>query len=116
MSQFDVPWPSRARVGESALLVAKQFRFNQVFRECSAIDADEGLIPARPLGYDGTRHQFLARATLTPEQHRGTARSTPLDRLVDPLHRLAAADQVAKRLLLTTFLLTLAILDFQSAP
>src|SRR5882724_2863675 len=99
MSLFDVPGTGSDCSGERALLVSEQLGFDQVVGQSCAIHADERLLRARAHGDDGARNQFFSGATFAANEHGGRAISHTHDRVIDPAHRLAAADQVAERIL-----------------
>ncbi|MNR55559.1 hypothetical protein D3C85_1759570 [compost metagenome] len=49
--------------------MAEQFGLNQVLGDRPAVDGDERLVAASRLAVQGTRHQFLAGAAFTANQH-----------------------------------------------
>ena len=46
VGQFKAPETATDSAGEGAGLVAKQFRFEQRFGQCGAIELDEGAVPS----------------------------------------------------------------------
>ena len=60
--------------GVGALLAAEQLALDQVGGEGGAVDGDERAVAARAAAMDGARQEFLARAGLAEEQHRGRGR------------------------------------------
>jgi len=78
--------------------MAEQLRLNQAFGERRAVYADERLVFSRSAGNDGLRDQFLASPTFAANQHVDIALCHPADSVVDQPHRLAAANQLAKRI------------------
>ena len=55
--------------GEGPFDVSKEFAFEQVFVECTAIDGDESPALAGAIEVDGTRHQLFARTALAANEH-----------------------------------------------
>jgi hypothetical protein len=74
------------RVREGAFLVSKELAFEQGFGERGAVDGKKGLLVPRTVFVNLARHQFLARAALTQDQH-GVRRRRDLQD--HPHHRLA---------------------------
>ena len=56
----------------------------------------KGRLAARAERNNGARGEFFAGSALSAQHHGGVARRHAAQRLVDPLHRLAAADQSAE--------------------
>jgi len=80
-------------IGKRAGAVAEQLGLDQAIRNGAAVDGDEGTTPAGTSRPDGARHQFLARAGLPLDEHRGVA---PRD-LLDLTHHRAGAFGSADR-------------------
>ncbi len=76
----------------------KQFAFDQVFRNCSAVDLDKRLIFAQALRVDGVRHQFFTGAGLTIDQNASVGRRHEPDLLAQCFHRDAVANDHVFRL------------------
>ncbi len=68
------------RAGEGALLVAEEFRLEQLCGNGRGVDGHEGLVAAAAGAIQGARHEFLAGARLAADQnaHVG-ARQAPDD-------------------------------------
>src|SRR6266852_4878104 len=73
IGHFEAAEPTLHGSGESSLLMAEQFRGDQVMGDCGAIYADEGT--SRPLGQfvDSAGDEFLARSGFTRNENRGIA-------------------------------------------
>ena len=65
---------ARVRVGEGAFLEAEQLTLNQVGGQCRAVDLDERRLGAGAALVAGARHEFLAGASFTQHQNRGSGR------------------------------------------
>jgi hypothetical protein len=95
--------------------VAEEFRFDQRFRQCCAIETDEGPLAARSDGDNGSRHQFLAGAALAADHDGDIAVCHPENSVVDAPHGLAAADQLIERVAAGDLLGHTAVLDLHGA-
>ncbi|HEX3150084.1 MAG TPA: hypothetical protein VHR66_18550 [Gemmataceae bacterium] len=96
----DLEQPCLGLVGarECALLVAKQFAFEQVLLQGGAVHGDEGMIASRAVAVDGARDQFLAGPARTPDQDSRFSRGHFLDHCHDlPRRRRRTNDSVAGR-------------------
>jgi hypothetical protein len=103
--------------GESAALVAEQFRFQQAFRQRRAVDPDEGLFFPRTEHVDGAGNQLLAGAAFAPDQHGRAKGRHAVDLGQDLLHPLAAANDVIDLIIdLGHFLLEAELLPQHEAP
>ncbi len=91
--------------GEGAFFVAEEFALEQVFGDGAAVDGDEGVLPPLAVVMDRLGDQFLAGAAFAGHQDVDPAAGDFLDEVVDPLHRLAFADQTAEGVTLAEFLL-----------
>ncbi len=80
------------RAGERALLMAKEFAFENGLGEGAAVDRSEGML--RPLGVlvDGARDQFFSGATRSEDEHVGIARRDSGDGVIDLEHSRASTD------------------------
>ena len=92
VGHFETPFPVRHGSGESAPFVAEQFAVEEGFGERRAVDLDERLVGARRVEVDRARHELLARPALAQEEDRAPGPRYVLDRPVDLLHLLVAAD------------------------
>ena len=77
----------RLGAGESAALVTEQFRFEQVPRHRRGVDRDKGFRCTAGVAMQRQRHQFLAGARLTGNQHGGVGLRQPADGAKYLLHR-----------------------------
>jgi hypothetical protein len=111
VGQFDMPRTRRMRAGEGSLLMAEQLRLDQLLGQGGAIQAHEGRIAPGPHGHDGLGHQLLAGPALPPDHDAGIALRHALDRVIDPQHLLAAADQFPEGIPTDALLFTPAALD-----
>ena len=87
------------RAGERALLVAKQFRLDQVLRQGRAVDLDERALRPAAAHVNGVGDQFLADAVLAVDQDIGIALGHGIDQVEQLAHLLAAADHVSEGIL-----------------
>ena len=79
------------RSGESAFLVAEEFRFKETRRERSAVDLNKGLIRARPRVVHCAR-EFFTRTAFPANEHGGfTLRDLP-DLVVHAFHGRTQSD------------------------
>ena len=92
VGQFKFPRLGRCRPGKGALLIAKQFRFNETFGDGPAVDFNEGVVLSRAPPVDGPGDQFFPCARLTGDQDRGPCRGNLFDRRIDLLDFFTAAD------------------------
>jgi hypothetical protein len=79
--------------GEAAPLVAEELALDQVRRHGAAVDGKEGLLVAAAEAVDGLRHQLLARARLSEQQHRGVGGRHLRDHVVHALHHGRGPDE-----------------------
>ena len=98
--KFEAAGAALQRARECAFFMAKNFAFDQGFGNGRAIDGDERFVAPRTQIVDGARHQFLARAARTGDQHRGRARRHLLDQPENRLHFRRCTDQQAERSLI----------------
>ena len=73
--------------------MAEQLALQQLRRNRPAVDRHEGLVPARRMFVDRTRHHFLAGARFAQHQHGGIERCDLADQAVDADHRRRVADK-----------------------
>ena len=83
--------------GERALSVAEELRFEQLLRDRTAVDRDEGLVSARADLVQRARNQLLAGARLAQHHHRRHAARHPLDQGSHLLHRRCSTSQTLHR-------------------
>ncbi len=74
------------RAGERSFFVTEQFALQQVLRNGRAIDGEERPVVARAVLMDGARDEFLSRAALAGDHHRGIAVRDASDHFEDFLH------------------------------
>src|SRR6185437_198813 len=79
---------------EGALLVTEQDRFDEIFRQRSAIDGDEGAALAVRGALDGAGDQFLSDARLAFDQYRNGRFGCALPEPDDAVHVFAAGDDI----------------------
>ncbi|MNH16003.1 hypothetical protein D3C79_756290 [compost metagenome] len=94
MSRFDAPGLALMSTGEGALLMAEQFRLDQVLGDRPAVDGNERLLAALRLPVQGTGHQFLAGAAFTADQHRRFSRRQLAQQLAQLADRAAVTEQL----------------------
>ena len=82
------------RPAEGAFDVPEQFALDQLLRHGAAVDGHETVLRPWARVVDGAGEQFLARAALPRQEHRGLAGGGFSGQLVDVLHRLTAADDI----------------------
>ena len=80
------------RPGKRPFFVAEKLAFQQRLRDGGAVDRHEELVAAPAVMMDRTRDQFLARAALAGDHHRGLAVRDAAYHLEDLLHRLGLPD------------------------
>ena len=78
--------------GEGAACMAEQFRFEQRFRDGTAVDGHERAIAPRTGAMDGLCEQFLAGAALAAQQNAGVADGDQLGSRQHGLERRIAGD------------------------
>ena len=81
------------RAGEGAGLVAEQFAFQQLRRDCRGVQRHERLVRARRFAVQRARDQFLAGAGLAGDQHVERRLRHAADAAEQGLHRRGFADQ-----------------------
>src|SRR5581483_7259968 len=77
--------------------------------------ADERFVSPRTRGDNRAGRKLFAGPTLSPDNHGGVALRDALDGVIDALHGLAAADQIAKRILRDDLLAQSPVLDLHAA-
>ena len=92
IAQFKFTQPLRRGTGERAAFVAEEFTFDQIFRDRRAIHRHEGLGRTMTVAMETAGDEFLARATLARDHHRGIAGGKLADDLEDLLHGGRGAD------------------------
>ena len=85
------------RTREGALAVAEELRFQQLLRDRTAVDGDEGLRAARTHFVDRACDQFLAGAGLAVDEHRRHAARDLFDQRAHLLHRGRGAGHARQR-------------------
>src|SRR5215510_6646252 len=101
---FDQTNPAILGIGERPSLVAEQFRFEELHRECRTVDLDERRGLSRAFEMQRARHQLFAGAGLSANQHRWrlSLDKAPLcldqgaNTLAQLLHRRRFADELVE--------------------
>ncbi len=89
---LEAPFAQRSSPGESAFLVAEQFRLHQVSRNRRHVQGDKRFLGARAVPMQGLGHQFLAGAGLAVDQHRDVGVGQAADGAKHFLHGRRLAD------------------------
>ena len=76
--------------------MTEQLALQHPFGKNRTVHLDKSLSPATAVFVDRFGHPLLARAALAQDQDGGVAVGQILDQPIDPLHRLAAADDAAE--------------------
>ena len=79
---------------EAAALVAEEFAFHELGRNCAAVDRYERAFGAWTGAVDHAGNEFLARARFARDVHRRLAARHPLDELAQPLHGRCMTDEL----------------------
>ena len=82
--------------GEGPFAMAEQFAFDQIFRQCAAVDRHERHFGPQALIVHRPGDQFLARAGFAEDQHGRVGRRNLGDQPADLLHFLRIADQIRR--------------------
>ncbi len=101
---------------ERTLDVAKEGRFEQIAGHGARIDGHKGFVPARGIGMERFRDQFLAGSAFALDQDGGAGGSYLRHQVEDAQHRLAFADDIFKVVALLECPLELDILFFRAMP
>ena len=80
--------------GESTFDVPKEFAFDQVFWQRSAIDRNEGFVAPQTFFMHGASHKLLATTRLTSDQNRAVGRCNSGNEFGNTLHRFGLADDL----------------------
>ena len=107
---FKQPALVRDRAGECSLLVPEQLRFQQIFRECAAVDCDEGMVLEVAVEMQTARDQFLAGAALALNQNGAIGVRDLIDQVIDELHFRAGADDILEAIAIFKLLAEINIL------
>ena len=78
--------------GKGSPLVSEEFRFDQCLGEQGAAHGDEWLVPPRALVVQHPRDDFLAGPAFTGHGHVAVAAAHHVQKIEDPPHPRAAAD------------------------
>src|SRR5207253_7460274 len=92
-----------------------ELRFEQRFGYRAAIQRHEPLLPPRTAVMNGARDNFLPRSGLACDQDRAARRGNRFEKLKQPRHRPALADDAAELVALFELRAQVGILGFQSA-
>ncbi len=82
--------------GKRPFLVAEELGLQQRFRDCGTVDRDKRAVRARTERMECPRKQFLARAALAFEEHRGVRCRGPMERDRDLLQFRILADDLGR--------------------
>ena len=93
VSQLETPLALGQRAGESALFVAEELALDEILRDGRAVDLDERPVGPGALAIDGPRHQLLAGAAFTLDEHRGLGSGDFTDEVAKALHGRTAPQQ-----------------------
>ena len=80
LRQLDLAGRSFDRSGKGAALIAEQLGFQQVFRNCRAVDGDELAFAARRFLVHRAGQQFLAGTACAEQHHRNVGVGDAIDR------------------------------------
>ena len=83
--------PVARGVGERPADVPEELALQDVLAQCRAVEGHERLVLARAVLMDGLGDEFLSRARLALDEHRGVGRCDPLEPLDEPEHLGARA-------------------------
>ena len=97
---FELADPVAGGIGERTPHMAEQFTLQNVLAERRAVESHEGLALAGAVLVDGLGHEFLARARLPLDQHRGIGWSDPLEPLDQSQHLRTRSDDALEAELL----------------
>jgi hypothetical protein len=86
------------RAREGPLVVSKEFRFEQVLWQRSAVDCDEGICRARTAGMNRPSGEFLSRARLSVQQNTGFGAGGSISARKRLFERRAFTDHPRQRL------------------
>ena len=92
MRQLESSAPLLHRPGKGPLLVAKELRLQQGFRQGRATDLNQGMLASRAVLMDGIGHQLLACAALSQNQRRGIRAGHQLDLVEHRAHLIVRTE------------------------
>src|SRR5690606_8062258 len=95
--EFKPPRPVFARIRKRALLMPKQFAFEQRLRYRTHINGDKTFALAHRALVNGPGDQFLARSVLTEYEHIGVRAGNLVDQRKHITYSLALANDLAER-------------------
>ncbi len=95
---LEAPAPQLIRAGERALLVAEQFRLQQIRSEGGRVECDERFRSARAVTMQRAGDELLAGARLASDQHGHARARQPADRAKHFLHRRRLAEHFGNAL------------------
>jgi hypothetical protein len=104
VGQFELAQLFLDGTGKGPFFVTEEFAFDQIGRNCGAVDLDKGLLGPMAVVVDGVGHQFLAGAAFPPDQDGGIAFGHLGDHLEDFPHLVAVADNVGNAVLVLQLL------------
>ncbi len=97
IGQLETPGAAGDGPGKGALLMTKQLAFQQLGRNCPAVDRHKRRVAALGVVVQIARHHFLAGAGLAEDQHTGIGIGHLLHHLAHMLDRTTGTDQAAKQ-------------------
>jgi len=90
---LELAWLAPERAGEGAFLVAEELGFEQLGRNCGAVDFDERTVTARRCGMNGPGDKILPHAALATDQHGRISVCDVLDSRPDRPHPSASVEE-----------------------
>ena len=81
---------------ERSFLIAEEFAFDQVFRQCGAVQSYKGILAAMAAAMNLLRQQFLAGTALPLDQNGYICRRDAIGDFKELAHRLGRADHGAE--------------------
>src|SRR6266498_5347409 len=96
MCGFDQAWFGSVRTGERPLFVPEEFGLDQALRNCRTVQTNVRFVATAAHLHDSAGNQLFAGATLAAQYYSRVAVRHSLNGLINPLHRLADADQPAE--------------------
>ncbi len=100
MRELEAAEPSIDRAREGAFFVAEDLALEQRLGNGRAVQRDVRLQGPRAELMDGLRDEFLARAGLAPDEHRGSGRRSLFNGAIHLAHGWALTDEAAEAALL----------------
>jgi len=104
VGELEASFFARDRSGKGPLFVTEEFRFDEIFRDGGAVDADEGLLAAGGIIVDGLGDQLLAGPRFAAQQHGGGGGGNLGHLFIEFTHLPAVADDVLQAVFLAELL------------